>query len=240
MCIRDRPRLTTDRLRSHARRFQFVEVNVTFYRYVKPETARKWRIRVASDFDFSVKCSKELTHVQELAPIEESYIVFDRMKEICRELSAKILILQTPSSMRIDKRKIESLRDFFTSLDRDGLDIGWEVRSRIDNRYRSALSELILENDITHVTVLSTSLPIARTPIVYTRLFGRGGAGAPAYRFTREQLEEIRERALSLEPSKVNYAFHSLRMYEDAEIFLRGMPMGTTNFGEPAPAEYVP
>ena len=214
------PRFTTDRLRGCAMKFQFVEANVTFYRDVEPETARKWRLRVPTDFEFSVKCSRELTHVHRMKPIAESYIVIDRMKEICRELRASVLVLQTPASMKIDDVKLRSLRDFFSSFDRGELEIGWEVRSQLDPKSLAALSQLVIDNGIIHVTDLSVSRPIVSSSLVYTRLFGRGAAGGPAYRFSYEQLEQVRERVLSLGASKVNYAFHSLRMYDDAERFL--------------------
>ena len=95
-----------------------------------------------------------------------------------------MLILQTPASMRIDDRNIRSLRDFFSSLKRRELDMGWEVRSRLDSSSTRALSELMFENGITHVTDLSVSLPIVHSSVVYTRLFGRGVADAPVNRFT--------------------------------------------------------
>ncbi len=214
------PSFTTDRLRSYAQRFQFVEVNVTFYRNIDPLTARRWRLKVPSEFEFSVKCNRELTHVHHLEPKDESYIIFDRMRGICRELRSRLLILQTPPSLIIDKAKIESLRQFFSSIDKTELTIGWELRGRLSTETRQRLTELLQVNGIVHVTDISFGLPLYMHELVYTRLFGRSGPKAPAIQFADRQLLDLRNKALELQPAKINYAFHSLGMYEDAERFI--------------------
>ncbi|MCL4323861.1 MAG: DUF72 domain-containing protein [Candidatus Thermoplasmatota archaeon] len=46
-------------LPAYARRFNFVEVNTSYYRLPLPATARKWRRTVPGDFEFSVKLPRE-------------------------------------------------------------------------------------------------------------------------------------------------------------------------------------
>lgn len=74
-----------DELRYYAERFDTVEVNVTFYRLVPPETARAWAEKTPAGFDFAVKLYRKFTHpkMYEEAtgrPAEVSREDFDRLR----------------------------------------------------------------------------------------------------------------------------------------------------------------
>ncbi|HEY5975389.1 MAG TPA: DUF72 domain-containing protein, partial [Geobacteraceae bacterium] len=51
--------------------FRSVELNVTFYRLVKPETFSRWQRETPAGFSFSLKGSRFITHVKRLADPEE-------------------------------------------------------------------------------------------------------------------------------------------------------------------------
>src|SRR6185503_3906684 len=50
----------------YAERFDTVEINNTFYRLPSVETFTEWKDRVPSDFVYSVKASRFLTHMKKL------------------------------------------------------------------------------------------------------------------------------------------------------------------------------
>lgn len=54
-------------LERYASTFDFVEVNVTFYRAVRPETFAGWSEQTPSDFRFSVKMNRSVTHAARLS-----------------------------------------------------------------------------------------------------------------------------------------------------------------------------
>src|SRR2546428_13381945 len=49
-------------LLDYAKAFRFVEVNSTFYRHPLPAAVRRWRRSVPSDFHFSLKAHRSITH----------------------------------------------------------------------------------------------------------------------------------------------------------------------------------
>jgi uncharacterized protein YecE (DUF72 family) len=57
-----------DRLSWYARFFSVVEINVSFYRLVRPDTYRRWSEATPATFVFDVKAFQELTHFREPPP----------------------------------------------------------------------------------------------------------------------------------------------------------------------------
>jgi len=52
----------SDPLQAYAQAYDFAEANSTFYRTPALSAAQEWRRSVPDAFEFTVKCSKELTH----------------------------------------------------------------------------------------------------------------------------------------------------------------------------------
>src|SRR5881409_2249596 len=53
-------------LEAYSKGFRFVEVNATFYRRIPEAMARRCRNRVPSDFVFSIKAHRDVTHAGRL------------------------------------------------------------------------------------------------------------------------------------------------------------------------------
>jgi len=51
-----------DALTAYTKAFNFVEVNSSFYEYPDMRTVRSWRRRAPRDFEFSVRCHRDITH----------------------------------------------------------------------------------------------------------------------------------------------------------------------------------
>ena len=54
------------RLEFYTGQFATVEVNATFYRLLNPKTAENWYERTPSEFLWSVKASRYITHIKRL------------------------------------------------------------------------------------------------------------------------------------------------------------------------------
>jgi uncharacterized protein YecE (DUF72 family) len=197
-----------DRLREYSRAFDFVEVNTTFYGDVPASLCSRWRERVPESFVFTVKCSREVTHVYGFRPVEEAYEAFERMVRICRILYAPLLVLEIPRSLRLDGNAVTS---FFASADLKGVRAGLEIRGRADKSCYRAMQDM----GLIHVADLSRVEPRYYDPeLTYSRLFGRGRHNI--YQFDDQELVEINSRGEKAPSKRVMLSFHGLKMYVDA------------------------
>src|SRR5207245_7832687 len=73
-------------LAAYAQAFRFVEVNATFYRQIADATARRWRAQVSSDFVFSVKAHRDVSHGDRLRASAEARAAFAQSLRIARLL----------------------------------------------------------------------------------------------------------------------------------------------------------
>jgi len=201
-------------LEAYARAFNFVEVNSTFYEIPSLKTVRSWRRRVPRDFEFSVRCHKDVTHEQRLEPVREAFSKFKTMTDICRCLRSRFLVLETPSSLDFKNKRIKSVRNFFEGADAKGIRIVWEVRRERAEPLPSGLAALMQDYGIIHCVDLSREDPAIGSDTVYTRVFGKGEHNV--YQFTDNELAEVDRKIISKDSRTTVVSFHNLRMYKDA------------------------
>jgi len=206
-----------DPLEAYAKAFNFVEVNSTFYEIPSLQLAKSWRQRVPPDFEFSVRCHKDVTHKYQLEPVEEALNTFDVMTDICRILNSRFLILETPSSLDFTSEKTESIGNFFQSANTKGIRIAWEVRRGEAKPVPSSLATLMQDCKIIHCVDLSKEEPAIESDTVYTRVFGKGEHNI--YQFTDEELLEVDRKIMSSGSKTTAVSFHNVRMYKDAARF---------------------
>jgi len=231
-------------MKGYFERFRLVEVQGTFYRLPRVETAERWRSAAREDFEFAVKVWQGITHPptsptwrragvqvgpekQErygfLRPTEEVFEAWERTREICRVLNSRICLIQCPASFRAVQVNIRNMREFLSRIDRGGLTIAWEPRgaSWTDGEVKSLCQKL----DLTHCVD-----PFAREPVffskgtAYLRLHGRPpGDRMYYYRYTDGDLRWLLEkcRGLEAEGLEVYCLFNNVYMGEDAERFTR-------------------
>jgi uncharacterized protein YecE (DUF72 family) len=84
-------------LQRYARRFSCVEINSSFYRPHRPTTYARWAASVPSEFRFSLKVPKEITHARRFADCAEP---LDRFLAESSHLGEKrgVLLVQLPPS----------------------------------------------------------------------------------------------------------------------------------------------
>ncbi len=112
-----------DMLRFYARAFRTVEINNTFYRHPKELTLTQWTQAVPSDFRFSIKAHRRITHEKRLRDVDgELSFLFERMRALGDRLGP--LLFQLPPSLRCD---LETLETFLAQI-RPGLSVTLEFR----------------------------------------------------------------------------------------------------------------
>jgi uncharacterized protein YecE (DUF72 family) len=229
-------------MKKYLQKFKLAEVQSTFYKLPKVETALKWRSDAEEDFEFTVKAWQAITHPPTsptwkkagiipstekmdkygfLKPTEEVFEAWKKTKEICHALKAEICLIQCPASFNADEQNIRNMKEFFSEIDRGNLTIAWEPRgeSWTDEKVRRLCEEL----DLTHCVD-----PFAQQPVhfsnktAYFRLHGKPpGAKMYYYRYSDKDLEWLSAKLRDLEAQglRIYCLFNNVYMGEDAERF---------------------
>ena len=198
---------------AYSKAFNFVEVNSTFYQVPKLNRVKYWRKIVPNNFEFSVRCNKRLTHELEFDSIPETYIVLNKMVEICSLLKAEILHFQTSPYFNYNKLNCQKIQDFFSSIEKINLRFAWEARSPIP--LNSSFMKILEDLEIIHcVDLLKGSEPVYGSDIIYTRLFGKGFHNV--YQPLDGELKQIIKQVSKEEIKKAVIVMHSNKMFKDA------------------------
>jgi len=158
--------------------FSSVELNVTFYRLLKPETFDRWREETPADFVFSVKGSRFITHVKRLTNTDQP---LERFFEtvLCLGEKLGVVLWQFPPGFT---RDTDRLARFLALL------AHYPVRNALEFRHDSWCTGEITELcRNAGVALCMADWPgfIDRLPLtsnfVYLRRHGHGGNYASRY-----------------------------------------------------------
>jgi uncharacterized protein YecE (DUF72 family) len=217
----------------YARSFSCVEVQHTFYEPPRLTTLNRWRTQMPADFEFALKAWQLITHEaksptyrrlkRKLSKTEKVEAGYFRPTEIVNEawgttlaaaqvLRAKTILFQCPSSFKQTAENIARMRKFFSSIDRQDLNLCWEPRGDWD---AAVVRSICVSLKLCHVVdpfIVKTVTPDK----YYFRLHGRSG-----WHYQYEQ-GELKELATSLVKSKRGYVFfNNSKMTEDALKFCK-------------------
>ncbi len=216
-------------LEAYAKAFRFVEVNATFYRRIPEVMARRWRAQVPSDFLFSVKASRDVTHAGRLRASTAVRDAFRHSLRTARILRAPFVIVETPASLEIESDQLSGLSDLVGMADRS-IRIGLEARAYARKSLPHGLRRMMEEAGILDVVDMSQTGPRIAGDTQYTRLFGPGPHNV--YQFDDEEMRAI-DRAGG-DAVRVAFTFHGVRMYTDAARFLTFKRTGVFPAATPA------
>jgi len=229
-------------MKKYFEKFTLVEVQTTFYKLPKVETAQKWRSNAKEGFEFTVKAWQAITHPPTsptwkragikvspqkidkygfLKPTDEVFEAWEKTKEICDALNTDVCLIQCPASFSAIEQNIRNMKEFFSKIDRGKLTIAWEPRgeSWTDEKVKSLCEEL----DLTHcVDPFAQETAYFSKKTAYFRLHGKPpGAKMYYYKYTDEDLKWLSEKLRNLEARglKVYCLFNNVYMWEDAERF---------------------
>ena len=111
-------------LTRYASTFDFVEVNVTFYRAVREATFASWAEQTPEDFRFSVKLNRAVTHAARLSGNARLEEALAPMRALGDRLAA--VLVQLPPSLAFDADRVEAflirLRATYEGM------VAWEPR----------------------------------------------------------------------------------------------------------------
>ncbi|MGB9758047.1 MAG: DUF72 domain-containing protein [Candidatus Bipolaricaulaceae bacterium] len=210
------------RLQLYAAHFPLVEVNSTFYKLPRPQTAAQWREladEVNPKFEFTVKVHQDVTHTDRFRG-ELSRRSFSRTAEIARILRAKVLLLQCPASFGPTPENEKALRDFLLEIGRDDFILVWEPRGAWEKepeRVRAICEEF----GLVHCTDPFKWLPVGNGPLFYLRLHGAPpGTKMYRYTYTDSDLSWLLQTVRGLRGETVYILFNNDTMANDARRFL--------------------
>jgi uncharacterized protein YecE (DUF72 family) len=186
-------------LSHYSRVFSSVELNVTFYRLLKPGTFNRWREETPDDFVFSVKGSRFITHVKRLADPDQPLKRFFETV-LCLGEKLGVVLWQFPPGFARDTGRLAKFL---------GLLADYPVRNALEFRHDSWCDEEITGLCRSAGVALCMadwpefidSLPLTGN-FVYLRRHGHGGSYAGSYspgelasdaRRIREYLEQGRD-----------------------------------------------
>ncbi|MCS7386486.1 MAG: DUF72 domain-containing protein [archaeon GB-1867-005] len=230
--------------------FKLIELQSTFYKLPRVSTAMNWRSLAPPDFEFALKAWQVITHPPSsptwrragikpepgredrygfLRPTEENFEAWRRTLEVCRALKARVCVVQTPPSFGFSDENVKNVRDFFSSIERDGLNIAWEPRGTW-NDHLDVVRDLCDSLNLIHAVDVFRRNPVSSHPICYIRLHGIGrGEVNYRYKYTDEDLRALLVKVDGLLSSgfkEVYVLFNNVHMAEDALRFMRLVESG--------------
>ncbi|MFW6182092.1 MAG: DUF72 domain-containing protein [Spirochaetota bacterium] len=231
------------KMHAYAAAFPVLELNRTFYRLPRVETAARWRREVAEGFEFTVKAWQGITHptgsptwrgrkqrlspqqlenLGLLRPNDQVVDAWDRTREVARALGARICLLQTPARFDCGGENRRNMDRFFERIDRGGLQVAWEPRGEWSGR-PELVREMCRLHGLIHVVDLMRREPVCDNPIAYVRLHGLNEREYDyAYRYSAGELRDLAGRLKQLAScrERVYCMFNNTAMYENASALM--------------------
>ena len=172
------------RLTYYSSLFKSIEINSTFYKLPKASTVLKWAESVPSDFLFTFKLSKSITHSKELLfNVDDIRAFMYTVGHVGKKKGC--LLIQFPPSLKHDYMdQVENLILQLKAADPKG---EWKLAIEFRNRlwYSDSTYNFLLQYD---TTLVIHDFPSSATPevevqssIVYMRFHGPGGKYKGSY-----------------------------------------------------------
>jgi len=171
-------------LEFYGQQFDTVEVNMTFYRFPKPETLQAWLERTPARFSYSLKAPKQITHLKKLKSVKSDVHYFDLL---AGRLADKLgcILYQLPPSLERDQALLEEFLDCLPASRRNVIEF------RHTSWYDDKIWELLRGRHVAFCTVSSHNMPsqaVVTSPTAYFRFHGL--TGGYRYRYQDEELED--------------------------------------------------
>ena len=228
-------------LKRYSTKLRLTEINSTFYRLPRVETAEKWRECVPKDFIFTVKCHQAISHpitsptwrrsglkeeelkklkdkVGFLKPTKEVLDFWRKTLEICRILESPICLIQLPARFKDNEENMKNANEFFESIERDEIKIAVELRGWNDENIRNLCEKFDLID--CRDPFASSPTYFGKSKIAYFRLHGKPpGERMYKYKYTDKDLKLLLRKIKSLKVKEVYCLFNNIWMFENAIEF---------------------
>jgi uncharacterized protein YecE (DUF72 family) len=173
---------SSDWLAFYSQHFSTVEINMTFYRYPKPETLRGWLERTPPHFTFTLKANRQITHLKRLRNVKNEVRYFYILAGSLRDKLACILFQLPPSITR----DLGLLEDFLSTLSPEFRNV---IEFRHESWYDEEVWERLQSHRVTFCTVSSgrvPATPVETSAAAYFRFHGL--TGGYRYNYSDEEL----------------------------------------------------
>jgi uncharacterized protein YecE (DUF72 family) len=171
----------------YAQHFSTVEINMTFYRYPKPETLKVWVDKVPEDFKFTLKANRQITHRKRIKDVKNEVRYFYVLADSLRYKQGCILF-QLPPSLTFD---LALLEEFLSSLSPKYKNV---IEFRHESWYQDEVYTLLKSYNVAFCTVSSAKVPktvVETAESAYFRFHGL--TGGYKYNYSEEELEKWAE-----------------------------------------------
>lgn len=179
----------------HAKHFNTVENNSSFYRIAGESTYKTWDRMTPDGYLFSMKLNKLITHTHRLGLNDEARTKIDFILSTTQVLKTKLgaILIQLPASFRYDIENLETFLAYFTAKVRSQhyvFDIAIEFRNK--HWFLDEVYMLLKKYNVALVAGQSSRWPGVRqltADIAYIRMHGPEKLFASSY--SAEQLQEL-------------------------------------------------
>jgi uncharacterized protein YecE (DUF72 family) len=149
--------------------FNTVELNVTFYRFPKPEALKGWFVRSPKEFRFTVKAPRLITHFKKFNNARRETQDFYSAVAIGLQDKLGTVLFQLPPSMTYTS---ENLDNILATLDPAFTNV---LEFRHESWWDAKVHKILKKNDITFCSISYPGLPDVVTksaPVMYYRFHG--------------------------------------------------------------------
>jgi len=193
-------------LEYYTKKFNSVELNVTFYRLPEDKTFENWVKRTPEDFKFIVKASRYITHIKRLSSPEDTMPkLLDKIYLLKEKLG--LVLFQTPPSLKKDEQLLENFLIYINKQDRCNIKPVFEFRHKswIDEKIFGVLKENKAAFCFSDYGDMDVELP-STADYVYIRRHGTKSLGQGNYsgKALKSEAEKIK---IWLDEGKEIYAF---------------------------------
>jgi len=177
-----------------------IELNMSFYRFPYSNMIKSW-VRKGSNLAWVVKIHRSITHFKKLN--KDSYSIFKKFKQLFSPLEEKIhyYLLQLPPKFT----NIEKLEKFIQECGNEKLSIEF----RNPSMFTDEIIQWGKKQGVLLVSIDAPKMPnkIISESVIYERIHGRKGWYTHDY--SNEELIEIKERIVFINPKKIYVFFNN-------------------------------
>jgi len=176
-----------DWLPYYGEHFNTVEINMTFYRFPKPETLQGWLDKVPAHFKFTLKANRQITHFKKIKGVKNEVRYFYVLANSLEEKLGCILF-QLPPSLTMD---LDLLEEFLSILSTKYKNV---IEFRHESWYTEKVYKLLETYKVIFCIVSSSKVPktvVETTETTYSRFHGL--TGGYRYSYLDEELKRWAE-----------------------------------------------
>jgi len=199
----------------HAKYFNTVENNSSFYRIASAETYKTWDRMTPPGYTFSIKLNKLITHTHRLEVndevVEKVRFILESTQVLGEKLGA--ILVQLPASFRFDVHRLDVFLAFFTAEVR-ALPHRFDIAIEFRNKYWfvDEIFALLEQYNVALVAGQSSRWPGIRhvtADIAYIRMHGPEKLFASSY--STSQLTELADyiQSLSAQTKRIYVYFNN-------------------------------